>query len=236
VSTRINERFQPVSSTREPLVAQQSRPAAAAEPQRTGPAAARTSSFGNDGFEGRARQRVDLGGSTPPPAVRPTSLPASSPAPAAAATPITQSVSPKAPIEDNKTVTSTMTFGEDVTVDSLKLDLDLQHTYRGDLVVSLTSPSGKSAVISNKQGGSADDLKGSFDLSAFAGEKATGTWTLSVQDTARQDTGTLNSWGLTITPKGEQPPPPDKSDSDPMKHIEYLASDELKGRDSPSEG
>jgi subtilisin-like proprotein convertase family protein len=219
-------------------VAQQSRPATAAEPRRAGPAAARTSSFGNDGFENRARASVNLGNTPPPPSLRPTSLPLSSPRPAAqaAGTPITQSVSPRAPIEDNKTITSTMAFTEDVTVDALKLDLDLQHTYRGDLVVSLTSPSGKTAVISNKQGGSADDLKGSFDLSAFAGEKAKGTWTLSVQDTARQDTGTLQSWGLTITPKGEQPPPVDKSDSDPMKHIEYLASDELKGRDSPSEG
>jgi aminopeptidase YwaD len=235
VATRVPERSQVVSSPREPLQAQQSRPAAPAEPKRTEPAAARPSTFRNDGFESKARQNLNLGATPPPPSVRPTSLLASSPLPAAP-TPITQTASPKAPIEDNKTVTSTVSFGEDVTVDSLKLDLDLQHTYRGDLVVSLTSPSGKTAVISNKQGGSADDLKGSFDLSAFAGEKAAGTWTLSVQDTARQDTGTLNSWGLTITPKGEQPPPPDKSDSDPMKHIEYLASDELKGRDSPSEG
>ncbi len=239
MSTRINERSQPVSSPRETLVAPQSRATTASQPAQTGPAAARTPAFRNDGFEGRARQRVDLGGTPPPPSSRPLSALASSPAPAEtppAGTPITQTVTPKAPIEDNKTVTSTMSFAEDVTVDALKLDLDIQHTYRGDLVVSLTSPSGKTAVVSNKQGGSADDLKGSFDLSAFAGEKATGTWTLSVQDTARQDIGTLQSWGLTITPKGEQPPPPDKSDSDPMKHIEYLASDELKGRDSPSEG
>jgi aminopeptidase YwaD len=239
VATRVSERSQVVSSPREPLQAQQSRPAAPAEPKNTAPAAARTSTARNDGFESQARQRVDLGNAASPA----SALPAASPLPSsplaatpAAGTPITQTATPKVPIEDNKTITSTMTFGEDATVDSLKLDLDLQHTYRGDLVVSLTSPSGKTAVISNKQGGSADDLKGSFDLSAFAGEKATGTWTLSVQDTARQDTGTLNSWGLTITPKGEEPPPPVRDDSDPMKHIEYLASDELKGRDSPSEG
>jgi aminopeptidase YwaD len=238
VATRVSERFQPVSSPREPLQAQQSRPAAPAEPNRTAPAAARPPAARNDGFESQARQRVDLGSTPSPVSARPAASPLpSSPLPTTpAATPITQTASPKAPIEDNKTVTSTVSFGEDVTVDSLKLDLDLQHTYRGDLIVSLTSPSGKTAVISNKQGGSADDLKGSFDLSAFAGEKAAGTWTLSVQDTARQDTGTLNSWGLTITPKGEQPPPPVKDDSDPMKHIEYLASDELAGRDSPSEG
>jgi subtilisin-like proprotein convertase family protein len=152
----------------------------------------------------------------------------------AAGTPISQSVTPRAPIQDNQTVTSTLSIAEDVTVDALKLDLDIAHTYRGDLVVTLTSPSGKSAVISNKEGGGADNLKGSFDLSAFAGEKAQGTWTLEVRDTARQDTGTLEQWGLTVTPKGEQPPPLPADDADPMKHIAWLSSDELKGRDSPS--
>jgi subtilisin-like proprotein convertase family protein len=121
---------------------------------------------------------------------------------------ITATATPGAKIEDNKTVTSTIELSQDATVDQLKLDLDVAHTYRGDLVVTLTSPSGKSAVVSNKQGGSADDLKGSFDLSAFKDEKVAGKWTLSVQDTAKADTGTLKSWGLSITPKEIQPPPP----------------------------
>jgi aminopeptidase YwaD len=228
MATKVSERFQPVSSRQEPLPAQQNR-ATGAAPQRTRPGA-QASQWANDRFESTpaARQRVALSGAPLPQSPR-AATPASG-------TPISQSATPRAPIQDNQTVTSTLSFSGDATVDSLKLDLDLQHTYRGDLVVSLTSPSGKSAVISDKQGGSADDLKGSFDLSAFAGEKAAGTWTLTVKDTARQDTGTLNSWGLTITPKGEQPPPPASEDSDPMKHIEYLASDELAGRDSPSDG
>jgi len=229
MATRISERFQGVSAQRETLTTPRSS-VAQAETQRPG-SGARPSQWGNDRFEGTpaSRQRVALGDAPRPPSPRPAS-------PAGA--PITQSVTPNAPIPDNQTVTSTLSITGDATVDSLKLDLDLQHTYRGDLVVSLTSPSGKTAVISDKQGGSADDLKGTFDLSAFAGEKAAGTWTLTVKDTARQDTGTLKSWGLSITPKGEQqpPPPPASDDSDPMKHIAYLASDELKGRDSPSDG
>ncbi|HLL53069.1 MAG TPA: proprotein convertase P-domain-containing protein [Myxococcaceae bacterium] len=151
---------------------------------------------------------------------------------------ISKGITPNAAINDNQTVTSTLDVPEDATVDKLQLDLDIAHSYRGDLVVTLTSPSGKSAVVSNKQGGSADDLKGSFDLSAFAGEKATGQWKLTVQDSGRGDTGTLKGWGLKITPKEAQPPPPPPppagDDSDPMTHIRYLASDEMKGRDSPS--
>ncbi len=224
MSTRVKDGLPPVTARREPLSTQRSAPATDVTPARTGNVARGTQPAG-DQFERTsgaqaARPQVALDG-----APRRTE-----------GTPISQSVAPQAPIPDNQTVTSTLAIAEDVTVDALKLDLDIAHTYRGDLVVKLTSPSGKSAVISNKEGGSADNLKGSFDLSAFAGEKAKGTWTLSVQDTARQDTGTLEKWGLTVTPKGEQPPPLPADDSDPMKHIAYLSSDELKGRDSPSDG
>jgi len=121
---------------------------------------------------------------------------------------VSGTATPKAEIKDLATTTSKITLGEDVTIDSLKLDLDLAHTYRGDLKVTLTSPSGKSAVISDRAGGSADDLKGSFDLAQFAGEKTAGEWTLTVEDKAKRDTGTLNSWTLTAKAKAEQPPPP----------------------------
>jgi Zn-dependent metalloprotease len=121
---------------------------------------------------------------------------------------VTGTATPNAEIKDLSTTTSKLTLSEDVTIDSLKLDLDLAHTYRGDLTVTLTSPSGKSAVISNREGGSADDIKGSFDLSQFAGEKTAGEWTLTVEDKARRDVGTLKSWTLTAKAKPEQPPPP----------------------------
>ncbi|MCE9673245.1 endonuclease [Myxococcus stipitatus] len=131
-----------------------------------------------------------------------------------AAAPLTYSTSPNAAIQDNSTVTSTLDVAEDTTVDSLKLDLDIAHTYRGDLTVKLTSPSGKSAVVSNRAGGSADDLKGSFDLSAFAGEPTKGKWTLEVQDSAKSDVGTLKQWGLNIVPQTQAPQEPEPEPSD----------------------
>ncbi|HZI12188.1 MAG TPA: endonuclease [Myxococcus sp.] len=127
---------------------------------------------------------------------------------ATAEAPLTAVDRPAAPIPDKGTVTRTLEVGQDATVASLKLDLDLAHTYRGDLKVTLTAPSGKSVVVSDRQGGSADDLKGSFDLAAFAGEPARGAWKLTVQDLAGGDTGTLKQWGLSIVPKGTTPPPP----------------------------
>jgi Zn-dependent metalloprotease len=120
---------------------------------------------------------------------------------------VTGSATPNAAIQDLKTTSSKITLGDDVTIDKLKLDLDLAHTYRGDLVVKLTSPSGKTATLSNRAGGSADDIKGSFDLSEFAGEKTKGEWTLTVEDKAKRDTGTLKSWSLTATAKPQEPGP-----------------------------
>ncbi len=122
---------------------------------------------------------------------------------------VTGTATPNAPIKDLSTTTSEITLGEDVTIDKLKLDLDLAHTYKGDLKVTLTSPSGKTHVVHDRTGGSTDNIQGSFDLSAaFAGEKTAGKWTLTVEDKARIDTGTLKSWGLSATAKPEQPPPP----------------------------
>ena len=41
-------------------------------------------------------------------------------------------------------------------------------------------------------------IEASFDLGGFSGVDAKGDWTLSVVDSAAQDTGTLKSWALTL--------------------------------------
>lgn len=133
--------------------------------------------------------------------------PRAQPGPAEGTT-LEKTATPNAAIEDNQTVTSTIDVPEGGDIEQLQLDLDIAHTYRGDLTVKLTSPSGTTAVISDRQGGSADDLKGTFDLSQFQGEKVTGQWKLEVTDSARLDQGTLKSWSLKVTTKAEPPPPP----------------------------
>lgn len=146
--------------------------------------------------------------------------------------PVSVRVEPNLPIEDRTVVTSTVELEGDYDVDTLALELDLKHTYRGDLVVKLTSPSGKTVTVSDRQGGSADDLTGKFDLSAFKGERLKGTWTLSVEDTANVDTGVLRAWGLNIETSSE--PAPGTSFEIPVKGLgaikdQYTA--EVHGRD-----
>ncbi len=83
-------------------------------------------------------------------------------------------------------------FGTDVGV-------NITHTWRGDLIVKLRSPVGTEHTLHNLTGGSADDLIQSWQLDVFNGEAMQGDWTLLVSDNAGLDTGTLNSWDLTLT-------------------------------------
>ncbi|HEY8210991.1 MAG TPA: proprotein convertase P-domain-containing protein, partial [Myxococcaceae bacterium] len=128
---------------------------------------------------------------------------------AAAEQTVSKSAAPAAPVKDNQTTSSTIHFDEDVDLSSLKANLDVSHTWRGDLVVKLTSPSGKTATLSDRKGGSQDDLKGAFDLSeTFKGESTKGDWTLTVEDKAARDEGTLNAWSLEATGAPKEPPKP----------------------------
>lgn len=78
---------------------------------------------------------------------------------------------------------------------TLAVGVDIRHTFRGDLVVDLLAPDGTAYAISNRSGGGADDIVGTFTVDA-ASEVANGTWRLRVRDAAAQDVGTINSWSL----------------------------------------
>jgi subtilisin-like proprotein convertase family protein len=121
------------------------------------------------------------------------------------------------------TVTDTVTSAiggcliTDVTV-----DVDISHTYRADLEIDLTAPSGTSIMLWYDRGVATDDLVGTFTdgatnpladdttgplgdilpdeaLAAFAGEDPDGDWILSVRDDASVDSGTFDAWTLNIS-------------------------------------
>ncbi|MCB9558921.1 MAG: M4 family metallopeptidase [Kofleriaceae bacterium] len=113
-------------------------------------------------------------------------------------------------IPDNNStgITSRITVSGTGNVGALELSLDITHTWRGDLVVTLVSPSGTSYTVSNRSGGSADNIILTNSLvSAFNGQAAAGVWQLKVSDRAGQDVGTLNSWSLAISGDCQVPPP-----------------------------
>jgi subtilisin-like proprotein convertase family protein len=119
-----------------------------------------------------------------------------------------QAQSPNLAIPDNNAtgVTSTMTVSQTGTVASVKLKVGITHTYQGDLQVTLIAPDGTSVILHNRTGGGTDNINTEYpdltvpnqSLSAFTGKSINGAWKLKVADLAAVDTGTLNSWTLSL--------------------------------------
>ncbi|WP_406356079.1 S8 family peptidase [Streptomyces sp. NBC_00658] len=81
---------------------------------------------------------------------------------------------------------------------ALQVGVDITHTYRGDLVIDLVAPDGSTYRLkASSSSDSADNVSTTYTVDASS-ETANGTWKLRVQDTAAQDTGTVNSWKLTF--------------------------------------
>jgi subtilisin family serine protease len=80
---------------------------------------------------------------------------------------------------------------------TLKVDVNIVHTYRGDLVIDLIAPDGTAYRLKNSGDGSADNVVETYTVNASS-EVANGTWKLQVQDVAKDDTGYINSWKLTF--------------------------------------
>jgi subtilisin-like proprotein convertase family protein len=133
-------------------------------------------------------------------------------------------------IVDNTTVTSNIIVAPTAeTLTDLNVYVNLNHTWNSDLTITLTSPSATSVVLVSATCGSTDNMNVEFDdeagspigstcppigvfnipanaLSAFDGQPLAGTWTLSINDNATGDAGTLNSWCLIPTTIVGPPP------------------------------
>ena len=128
--------------------------------------------------------------------------------------------------------THTINVGAGGTIDDVDIDLVVNHTWTGDLIVTVEHGGTTVTVIdrpgvpASTFGCSADNwnitlddeagsdiesqcltnLAGSFSpnnpLSAFDGMDMSGDWTISITDNAGADTGSLVSWGVTTTGGG----------------------------------
>ncbi|GGM71874.1 hypothetical protein GCM10011609_04530 [Lentzea pudingi] len=102
-------------------------------------------------------------------------------------------------IPDNTTVTSTVAFNGCTgnASASSKVEVHIKHTYKGDLLVDLVAPDGSVYMLHNRSGGSADNIDQTYTVN-LSSETRNGTWTLRVRDAATVDTGTLDTWTLTL--------------------------------------
>lgn len=109
------------------------------------------------------------------------------------------------PIKDFTTSKLDLPIADTGTLKSIKVSADIEHTYIGDLIVQIKPPvtTGVNAItLHNRQGGATDNIKKTYDevnapgLVALKGKSPKGTWTLIVQDKAKQDTGKIRSFTL----------------------------------------
>jgi len=121
------------------------------------------------------------------------------------------------PLPDLQTVNVALAVGESRPVASLAVQVDIQHTFIGDLIVTLVPPAGLNGGnirLHNRAGGAAQNLKRTYttattpQLAAFNGKNLNGSWKLEVLDAAARDVGTLISYGLEL-----KFPPPDGGDN-----------------------
>ena len=74
----------------------------------------------------------------------------------------------------------------------MTVSVRITHTYIGDLQVMLIGPNGKQKRLKRRRhGGSRDNINETFDVKAFKGIPADGTWTLHVSDHASSDEGSV---------------------------------------------
>lgn len=89
--------------------------------------------------------------------------------------------------------------GEELRVEHVILTVDIDHSYRGDLKIILTSPDGTQSILAATN----DSPEKGYDNYPLLsvrhwGESSLGTWTLRVIDNFTFDTGTLRSASLTL--------------------------------------
>jgi cysteine-rich repeat protein len=92
---------------------------------------------------------------------------------------------------------------------AVSIDVDITHTWRGDLNLDLTSPGSTVVRLHDGSGSSSDDIIGNYPttlavegpgaLSDFVTETGNGDWELFVEDTATSyDDGTFNSYTVNL--------------------------------------
>ncbi|MFT7622444.1 MAG: subtilisin-like proprotein convertase family protein [Myxococcota bacterium] len=98
-------------------------------------------------------------------------------------------------------ISSTIGVDANLTVSELEVELNIEHPYIGDLTVVLRKD-GRESILHKQSGGSADNLRKTFQVKDMMGVAAAGNWELWVKDGADSDKGRLVSWKLKLHASG----------------------------------
>ena len=102
------------------------------------------------------------------------------------------------PDNDSEGLVSELEVNAEGTLKSLSVQVKVNHSYRGDLIIRLLHPNGESATLLDREGRNAVDVDLDLSVPSLLGLEAQGVWKLQVSDLGASDEGTLVEWGLTI--------------------------------------
>jgi subtilisin-like proprotein convertase family protein len=161
---------------------------------------------------------------------------------------LTQSNSSAIPDNNPTGITRSFDFSAtNLRVEHVTVRLNINHTYRGDLAITLTSPGGMTSRLAEKRTDSNNNYANwTFSSVRHWGENASGIWTLRIADLSSGDTGSLTAATVTLHGATSAPvnPPPLARIASPQNgaifspgadiHVEVDASD-LTETGSPGE-
>ena len=110
--------------------------------------------------------------------------------------------SPAPGIERSLATTAAGAIGP--AVGDVTVEIDITHTYIGDLRVTLVSPAGTEVRLHDRSGANTDNIVATYTaattpgLGGMAGEPIAGSWRLSVSDHEGADVGKLRRWKLNL--------------------------------------
>jgi serine protease len=99
-------------------------------------------------------------------------------------------------IQDLQITESPLSINRSVAAGSLAVRVDIKHTYIGDLVIDLISPSGRVVSLKTASNDSSNDLLATYTVNTSA--ENSGLWILRVNDVYRGDTGFIDAWSITL--------------------------------------
>jgi len=111
----------------------------------------------------------------------------------------TRVVSQAIPDDTNTPVTDNYTVIDQLQVEHVEVIVNIDHNYRSDLEIILTSPAGTQSVLAQEHSDSGNDYANWMFMTVHNwDEVSTGDWTLSVEDVSSGTTGTFDDWELII--------------------------------------
>ncbi|MGH7731196.1 MAG: S8 family serine peptidase [Candidatus Eiseniibacteriota bacterium] len=116
----------------------------------------------------------------------------------------TASATRAVPIRDFETSTLSLEVGDRRKIKGLRVSVDIEHTWIGDLVVRLKPPRGAAVVLHDRGGGGTANLLRTYDevstpgLKSSRGKSGRGKWVLEVEDKAKEDGGRLRRFAIEL--------------------------------------